>query len=284
MGAPIAGRTEAALDQLIGFFVNTLVLRTDTSGDPTFTTLVTRARATCLGAYAHADVPFEQLVEQLAPPRVLGRQPLFQTMLVLQHASAPCLVLPDVTASLVAATIRATKFDLVVTVTETHGATGQPAGLEGELEYSADLFNTDSALRLADRLSRLLEQVAEDPERRLHQIDVLTPVERQQLLQVFTATAAPVRTSTLIDRFEQQVARTPDASALVWGTNETLTYTELDSRANTLAWRLVAAGAGPEARVAAWLERSPALVIAILATLKSGAAYVPLILTRLSFD
>ena len=275
VGAPVAGRTDAALDSLVGFFVNTLVLRTDTSGDPTFTTLVARARTACLGAYAHADLPFEYLVEQLAPPRVLGRQPLFQTMLVLQHEPPPRLTLSEVTVVPLALPTRATKFDLVLTVTEARDPSGQPDGLVGELEYSADLFDAASAARLADRLTRLLTCVAADPTRTLRQIDLLTPAERHQLLHVFSATTTPGRSATLVDRFEQQVARWPDAVALCWGSDAELTYGELDARANALAWRLLAAGVGPESRVALWLDRSPELVVGILATLKAGAAYVP---------
>src|SRR4029079_19350055 len=152
LGTALAGRTEAALDPLVGFFVNTLVLRTDTSRDPTFTARLQRARATCLAAYAHQDVPFERLVELLDPPRAFGRQPLFQTALVLQNIPAPRLALPGLSATALATGTRTTKFDLAFSVTEAQDADGQPAGLTGELEYSTDLFDAASAERLAARL------------------------------------------------------------------------------------------------------------------------------------
>ncbi|NOT27406.1 MAG: amino acid adenylation domain-containing protein, partial [Acidobacteria bacterium] len=275
IGAPIAGRTDAALDDLIGCFVNTLVLRTDTSGNPSFDALVDRARQTCLDAYAHADVPFDLLVEDLAPPRVRGRQPLFQTMLVLQHAPPALPALPGVTSTCLPVATRHTKFDLVVTVTETQDPDGQPAGLTGELEYRADLFDARTVTTLAARLTRLVAQVAADATRPLHALEVLTPAERHQLLEVFTATAQPNVAGTLVDRLELQVARTPNAVA-VTGSDATLTYAALDRQANQLAWRLRALGAGPETRVALYLDRSPELIVALLAVLKAGAAYLPL--------
>ncbi|HZJ71261.1 MAG TPA: condensation domain-containing protein, partial [Planctomycetota bacterium] len=168
LGTALAGRTEAALDPLVGFFVNTLVLRTDTSGDPPFTELLQRARATCLAAYAHQDVPFERLVELLDPPRAFGRQPLFQTALVLQNIPAPRLALPGLSATALATGTRTTKFDLAFSVTEAQDAAGQPAGLTGELEYSTDLFDAASAERLVARLTRVLEQVAAAPATPLH--------------------------------------------------------------------------------------------------------------------
>ena len=276
IGTPVAGRTEAALDRLVGLFLNTLVLRTDTSGDPAFTTLLERARTSSLGAYANQDVPFERLVEVLDPPRVVGRQPLFQTMLVLQHAPPPLLVLPDVTSSPMASATRATKFDLSFGFTETQGPTGFSAGMTGELEYSAALFEHASAERFASQLIRVLEQVVRDPARPLHELDVLAPGERHRVVHVFNATAEAFSPSTLVDLFERQAKTTPNAVALSWGEHETMTYAALDARANQLAWLLRSNGIGPETRVAIWLWRSPELVIATLAALKTGAAYLPL--------
>ncbi|MEQ1575330.1 MAG: amino acid adenylation domain-containing protein, partial [Vicinamibacterales bacterium] len=275
IGSPIAGRTDTALDRLVGFFVNTLVLRTDTSGNPTFLELLARARATCLEAYSHQDLPFERVVELLDPPRVVGRQPLFQTMLVLQPTTQPQLALPGLRAVALPPRDRTTKFDLVFTFTETQDAAGRTAGLLGELEYSIDLFDRRSASRLAERLTRLLEQVAADPSVPVHRLEILAPLERQRLVHDSGATAQRGPEATLADRFERQVAQAPNREALIVE-DAALTYAVLDARANQLAWRLLAEGIGPEDFVAICLERSFEMVVAILATLKTGAAYVPL--------
>ena len=275
IGTAIAGRTEAALDALVGFFVNTLVLRTDTRGDPTFSELLARARTTCLEAYAHQDLPFERLVEILDPPRAFGRQPLFQTMLVLQNNPAPHFELTGLNTTAFAPATRTTKFDLAFSFTETQDMTGQPAGLRGELEYSTDLFDQASAERLAARLVHLLEQIAADPATPLHRLEILTTEERHRLVHAFNDTDAPFPEATLIDLFEQQVAKAPEQTALLFE-DQALTYAELDARANRLAWMLIARGIGPEHIVALCLDRSPELVIALLATLKTGAAYLPL--------
>ncbi len=275
IGTAIAGRTEAALDALVGFFVNTLVLRTDTGGNPAFTELLARARTTCLAAYAHQDLPFERLVELLDPPRAFGRQPLFQTLLVLQNNPPPRFELAGLRATALSPGTRTIKFDLAFNFTEAHDTAGQPAGLTGELEYSTDLFDPDSAERLAARLVRLLEQIADDPAAPLHRLTILSPAERQHLVHDLNDTAAPCPADTLVALFEQQVARTPRHTALV-GADQTLSYTELDARANRLAWHLIADGIGPEDIVALCLDRTPELIVALLATLKAGAAYLPL--------
>jgi amino acid adenylation domain-containing protein/non-ribosomal peptide synthase protein (TIGR01720 family) len=298
LGVPIAGRTDAALDRLVGCFVNTLVLRTDTGGDPTFAALLGRARATCLAAYAHQELPFELLVEDLAPPRVPGRQPLFQTMLVLQPPPPPPLALPGAQAVTLRPRARTTKFDLTITFTEP-GPGDSTTGLRGELEYRIDLFEAEDVAQLAARLVRLLEQVAADPSLPLHRLDLLAPAERSALPRAGGDTAAtsagatpapgsraaagsssgatvgPSAGTTVVGRFEQQVAWTPEHVALVSG-QQPMTYGELDARANQLAWHLIALGAGPEERVVLCLERSPDLVVALLAVLKAGAAYLPL--------
>ena len=274
IGAPIAGRTEAALDRLVGFFVNTLVLRTDTRGNPSFTALLARARATCLAAYAHQDLPFERLVELLDPPRAFGRQPLFQTMLVVQHTPPPTLALPGVRARDVVPPTRTTKFDLTLTLTVPPAADGA-ADLVGALDYSTDLFDPASAAQLVARFTHLLAQIAADPTVPLHRLAIVDADERTRVLDTFNATDAPVPAATLVALLEQQVARTPAAPALRTAT-ATLTYAALDARANQLAWHLLAAGVGPEARVALALPRAADLIVALLATLKAGAAFVPL--------
>ena len=163
LGTAIAGRMDAALDDLVGFFVNTLVLRTDTGGNPRFVDLLARARSVCLAAYEHQDVPFERLVELLDPPRAFGRQPLFQTMLVLQNNVEPALRLAGVDSCAIDPATGSTKFDLSFGFAEQRDDDGRPAGLTGTLDYSAELFEAATAARLVTRLVRLLEQVAADP-------------------------------------------------------------------------------------------------------------------------
>ena len=277
IGAPVAGRDDAALDHLVGFFVNTLVLRIDTSGNPTFAELLARVRTVCLDAYANQDVPFEWIVEALAPPRLPGRQPLFQTMLVVQNAPAP-LVFPGVVTTPVVVHTGRTKFDLTVTFTETVDANGRPGGIEGTLEYRTDRFDEATAVRLAGRLTRLLEQAGENPAVPMHGMDLLEAAERRWLLEDVAPAAHDASQEggrTVVERFEQQVARTPHRVALTSGA-ETVTYAELDARANRLAWLLLGHGVGPEDCVALVFNRSPELIVAILATLKSGAAFLPL--------
>ncbi len=275
IGSPIAGRTEAALDPLVGFFVNTLLLRTSTEGNPSFVELLQRARATCLQAYAHQDLPFERLVELLDPPRAFGRQPLLQTMLVLQNNEPPRLDLPGVSATALNIGTRTTKFDLTFSFTETQDAMGRRAGLTGELEYSADLFGRASAERLVARLVRVLEQIAADPALPLHRLQILALEEQQRLVHTFNDTAAPLPQATLVDLFERQVRKTPNHVALLCE-DRRWTYAEIEARANQLAWKLIASGIGPEDIVAICLDRSLEMIVAILATLKAGAAYLPL--------
>ncbi|MEU7134378.1 amino acid adenylation domain-containing protein [Streptomyces sp. NPDC046261] len=281
IGSPIAGRTDDALDELVGCFMNTLVLRTDVSGDPTFRTLLDRARETCLAAYAHQDVPFERLVEALDPTRSMGRNPLFQVMLVLQNNAEATLDLPGVRAAFEPPAAEAVKFDLSFFLVERHGTDGAPTGFDGFLEYSADVFDASTARTLTDRLVRLLEQVAHDPDRRLGQLEVLSAPERRQVLSTWNDTAGGHPDVPLPAVFAAQTARTPDAVAVVAGRaggagEAALTYAELDARANRLARHLIRLGIGPERTVALALPRSPELMVALLAVLKAGGAFLPL--------
>ena len=279
IGAPIAGRSEAALDELVGFFVNTLVLRTDTSADPSALPTCSRALATRrLEAYAHQELPFERLVELLDPPRAFGRQPLFQTMLVLQNEPPPRFELAGLSVSELRPTARSVKFDLCFSFTELEDAAGLPAELRGELEYSTDLYDASTAERLVERLVRVLEQVSADPGVALHRLQILSAAERAQVLEGFNATTTltpALRGRTLVELWEAQVARSPQSVALKCGEEE-LSYAALEERANQVAWHLIGAAIGPEDRVGIYLERSAALLIGVLGTLKSGAAYVPL--------
>ncbi|POM25369.1 Gramicidin S synthase 2 [Actinomadura rubteroloni] len=269
LGAAVAGRPDEALDDLVGFFVNTLVLRTDLSGDPSFADLLRRVRATDLAAHAHADVPFDRLVEALNPERVAGRNPLFQVMIAFQPPSGAPPELPGVRTAPYPLDPGAPKFDLTFAVAE-HHADG-PAGITGAVEYAADLFDHATAEALASRLARLLTAVPSDPGRRLSRHDVLGARERARLLAL--GTGPSVAPATIADLFAAQVARTPDAIA-VDGPDGTLTYRELDARAADLAQALP--GAGPEHLVGVLLPRSVDFVVAFLAVQKAGAVYLPL--------
>jgi amino acid adenylation domain-containing protein/non-ribosomal peptide synthase protein (TIGR01720 family) len=275
IGAPVAGRTDAVLDRLIGFFINTLVLRTDTSGHPSFATLVARARAACLSAYANQDVPFEHLVDALDPPRMVGRQPLFQSMLVLQHAPAPSLTLDGIASSSLSASTRATKFDLVLTLTEGAPDSARASELHGEIEFSVDLFDRSTVEVLAQRFTRLVEQASSDPDVPLHRLDLLPADERARLLLDFNHTSTTSRHVPVVSMFEAQVEQTPAMTALSYA-GGVLTYAALERRANQLAWWLRRRGVGPEDRIGVLLHRSPELLVAILGILKTGAAYLPI--------
>ncbi|MDI6104007.1 amino acid adenylation domain-containing protein [Actinoplanes sp. NEAU-A12] len=274
IGTPVAGRADEALDDLVGFFVNTLVLRADLSGDPAFTELLARVRETALDGYAHQDVPFDHLVEELAPDRSLSRQPLFQVMCVLQNNAGGDHDFGGLRVTTEPAGLPVAKFDLTVTFVEQTGHPDGPAGLTGVLEYATDLFDRATAELLTARLLRVVEAVAAAPERRIGQVDVLTPAEREQVLVTWNDTRAPVRAGTFGELFAAQVARTPDATAVI-GDDVTLTYAELDARANALARWLIGRGAGPEDIVALAFPRSVDWIVAILAVTQAGAAFLP---------
>ncbi|SDD25311.1 non-ribosomal peptide synthetase [Actinokineospora iranica] len=272
IGSPVAGRTDDALDGLVGFFVNTLVLRTDTSGDPNFRDLLRRVREYDLAAYAHQDIPFERLVETLNPARSLARHPLFQVMLAYQTMPANALKLADLDVRPQETGAGGAKFDLAFDLVEVEGADG----IDGVLEYRVDLFDPATAANIAERLVRLLAVVAADPDRPLGRLDLLTESEVDRVLVEWNDTAlAYGGPRTLPELFAAQVGKTPDATALVCGDTRH-TFAEADAAANRLAHELIARGAGPDRRVALLLPRTAETVIAILAVLKSGAAYVPI--------
>ena len=277
LGSPIAGRTDQALDDLVGFFVNTLVLRTDTSGDPSFRQLLTRARQTALDAYTHQDLPFDYLVEALHPTRSLAHHPLFQVMLAMDHTppTGHSIDLPDLTTHPQPVELDVAKFDLTISLSEHRDPHGQAQGINGTINYASDLFDPASIHTLATRLIRLLTAVAADPDQPLSRIDLLSPDERHQLLDTWNDTTTPIPPGCLPELFETQVHASPDHPALIFDTTH-LTYTELNTAANQLAHLLIARGIGPEHLVALALPRSPQLIIAILGVLKAGAAYLPL--------
>ncbi|MEV0391014.1 non-ribosomal peptide synthase/polyketide synthase, partial [Nonomuraea sp. NPDC050643] len=276
IGSPNAGRTDEALDGLAGSFVNTLVLRTDLSGDPTFAEVLTRVRETGLSVFAHQDVPFERLVEELAPSRSMGRHALFQVMLTLQNTLDEELDLPGLHTEALQTSGSTAKFDLDVIMGEAFDAGGAPAGVRAMITAAADLFEPGTVAALAGRLARVLESVSRDPRIRLSALDVLDPGERHHVLTGWNDTAAPdVPPASVADLFEAQVARTPDAVAVVAG-DTGLTYAELDQRAERLARLLAGRGVGPESVVGVCLERGADLIVALLGVLKAGGAYLPI--------
>ncbi len=274
IGSPVAGRLDDALDELVGCFMNTLVLRTDVSGDPAFRELLDRARETSLSAYAHQDVPFEQLVEVLDPARSMGRNPLFQVMLVLQNNEHAHLELPGVRAAFEPPAVDSVKFDLNFFVVERQADDGTPGGLDGFLEFSHDVFDESTAASVAERLVRLLEQVADDPDLPVSGIEVLSAPERGRILTEWSGTTGRSTDTTVPALFEAQSARSPGAVAVTFDGTK-LSYGELNARANRLARQLIGLGAGPERLVALALPRTEQMVVALLAVLKSGAAYLP---------
>jgi amino acid adenylation domain-containing protein len=270
VGSPIAGRNRSQLEGLIGFFVNTLVLRTDASGDPSFLELLARVRECTLDAYAHQELPFEKLVQELRPQRDPSRNPLTQVMFALQNTPGKELSLPGLRCCRVQLCTDTAKFDLTLSLSE------EPDGLRGQLEYATDLFEAGTIERMVGHWRVLLEAIVADPGQAISQLPLLTEAERRQLLIEWNDTAAEYPRDRCIHQlFEAQVERTPEATALVYETQQ-LTYGELNARANRLAHHLRSLGVGPEVLVGVCLERSLELVVGLLAILKAGGAYVPL--------
>ncbi|MFI6084308.1 amino acid adenylation domain-containing protein [Streptomyces sp. NPDC051217] len=268
IGSPIEGRADEQLGDLIGFFVNTWVLRADLSRNPSFGELLEQVRDKALAAYDNQDIPFERLVELLAPDRSTAYQPLFQTALGWQFVW-PEIEMPGLRVTLVPAGTGTAKFDLFFNIVP--NASG---GAYGMLEYATDLFDHPTAVHIVDRFVRVLEQALKDPTVPVGAIEVLSAQERDWLVHGVNDTAHPVAADTLPDAFEGQVEREPDGVALI-GEQETLTYGQFNRRANQLAHWLVEQGAGPEQLVAVRIPRSVDLMVAIYAALKAGAAYLP---------
>ncbi|MCD9881083.1 non-ribosomal peptide synthetase [Streptomyces guryensis] len=275
IGSPVAGRLDEALDDLVGFFVNTLVLRADVSGDPSFAELVERVRETDLRAFGAQDVPFERLVEVLNPVRSMGRHPLFQVAVAFQNTPVSDLVMPGLEVEIAAAGAQVAKFDLSFNLAEVFTEEGEPAGIRGGIEFATDLFDRSTIERMAGWLARFLEEVLAAPEQPVSRARILDDAELSLVLQEWNDTGHDIPGVVLPELFEQQVARTPDATALVFDGTE-LSYRQVNEQANRLARLLAARGAGPERFVAVALPRSSDLIIALLAVLKTGAAYVPI--------
>ncbi|HYP02720.1 MAG TPA: amino acid adenylation domain-containing protein, partial [Pyrinomonadaceae bacterium] len=271
VGSPIANRNRAETENLIGFFVNTLVMRTCLSGDPAFSELLERVREVALAAYTHQDLPFERLVGELQPERRMSHSPLFQVLFVLQNAPMPALELPGLTLTPIIADTGIAKFDLTLSMEETS------AGLKASFGYNTDLFEPSTVERMAGHFRTLLEGIAAHPARRLSELPLLTDKESRQLLEEWNDTGAAYPSDEVCfhELFERQAERTPDALALVFE-DESLTYAELNTRANKLARRLRRLEVGADALVGICVERSWEMVVGLLGILKAGAGYVPL--------
>jgi amino acid adenylation domain-containing protein len=269
VGSTVASRTRRELEGLIGFFVNTLALRAGLSGDPPFDGLVDRAREAALGAFAHQHVPFEKLVAELQPERDLSRAPLFQVVCQFQNAPVTPVELPGLRMTPVVASVHQAKFDLVLNLWE------EGPVFKGELRYDTGLFEPATAERMVRHFETLLAGAVAEPFRRLSELPLLSEPERQQLLEWGGAPAEGFEDGVLHELFAFQAARAPEATAVI-DEGERRSYGELDARANRLARFLIGRGVGPGDRVALFLERGAGMVVALLGTLKAGAAYVPL--------
>jgi amino acid adenylation domain-containing protein len=274
IGTPIANRRHVQVEGLIGFFVNTLVLRQKVDGHASFSTLLEQVRETTLGAYAHQDVPFEQLVEALQPRRSLGHTPLFQVMLVLQNAPLEEMVLPGLRLEPTGGTATTAKFDLTLTVSETSPDDG--GGLRASLAYDTDLFDASTVVGMAARFVRVLEAAVARPDARIDALPMLDAQEHRRIVETWNATrVAGPSVPPLQGLFEAQVRRTPEAMAVVYEDRH-LRYAELNARANRLAHRLIGEGAGPDVPVAVATTDRLDTLVALLAVLKAGAAYLPI--------
>lgn len=271
VGSPIANRNHAEIEGLIGFFVNTLALRTQLDDDPTFSALLARVRETLLGAYAHQDLPFEKLVEEIRPERSLNRSPIFQVMFAFQNTAVLSgSTLGNLTLQPVAMESGTAKYDLTLYMQET------AVGLSGMLEYNTDLFDEATIARFYTCFEILLTSITDNPAQKVSRLNLLSNEERYTVLQAFNQTAIPYpQELCLHELFEAQAARVPEATAVVFA-DQALTYAQLNQRANQLAHHLRLLGVGPEVLVGLCVERSLDMVVGLLAILKAGGAYVPL--------
>jgi amino acid adenylation domain-containing protein len=272
VGTPVAGREQRAVEGLIGFFVNTLALRIRLGDDPSFEQLIQRVRDVALDAFAHQEVPFERLLEELAPRRDLSRDPIFQVVFALQNTPRPVFELPGLEIHPLDTPSDTAKFDLTLFLEESAG------GLRGGFEYRTDLFDATTVARLAARFRVLLADAVAHPERRLSQLALLSAAERHQVVREWSPGSDPAGShdpALVPRRVAQWAVRQPMAPAVV-GDGETLSYAALEARARLLAHRLGELGVGPEVPVGVCLERSPLEIVALLAVWRAGGAYLPL--------
>ncbi|MEH2040965.1 amino acid adenylation domain-containing protein [Nostoc sp.] len=270
IGSPIANRNRREIEALIGFFVNTLVLRNQIEGNPTFSKFLSQVRQVATSAYTHQDVPFEQVVEALQPERSLSYNPLFQVVFVLENFLLDTLELPDVTLTPQFVERGTSQFDLTLAVWETK------QGLIGSWEYNSDLFEPDTIARMTSHFQTLLAAIIANPNQPISELPLLSQPERHQLLVEWNDTYTPYPKSKCIHQlFEEQVEKTPNAVAVVYE-DESLTYQQLNLRANQLAHSLQTLGVGAEVLVGICVERSPLMLVGLLGILKAGGAYVPL--------
>ncbi|HEY0605659.1 MAG TPA: amino acid adenylation domain-containing protein, partial [Herpetosiphonaceae bacterium] len=270
VGSPIANRTRAESEGLVGFLVNMLVLRANLAGQPTFRELLSHVRSVCLDAYAHQDLPFDLLVEELQPERSLGQHPLFQVLFVLQTLPPIEPELAGLAVDMQALDSDSAKFDLTLDLRPS-----ADGGLHGYLEYATDLFETTTIQRMLGHLQTLLWAIAANPEERIAYLPLLTEAEQQMLINWNRSEAAYPRDAAVHQLIEAQAAHQPETTAIVFE-GASLTYAALNTRANQLAHHLRAQGVGPDVLVALMVERGLEMIVGMLAILKAGGAYVPL--------
>jgi len=269
VGSPIDNRNRAEVEGLIGLFANTLVLRTKLAGNPTFREVLRQVKEVTLGAYAHQDLPFEKLVEELAPERHLSHTPLFQVMFLWQNEPRKSVAFSDLQPTLWDVESGGARFDLTLAIEE-----GEE-GLIGTLEYNIDLFEAATITRMLGHWQSLLEAIVAAPDQRITLLPLLTLAERQQILSAWNSTASDLPSQHLVNLFEAQVAKHPEATAFICN-GEELSYRELNRRANQIAHYLQTLGVGPEVIVGICLERSLDLTVSLLGVLKAGGVYLPL--------
>ena len=274
IGTPTANRNRQEIEPLIGFFVNTLVLRNSLEGNPTFSGLLQQARNVVLEAYANQDVPFEQVVDGLEIERSLSYNPLFQVMFALQNAPLNALKLPNLKAQYLAVENQRIKFDLSLFLEEIETEKG--SYLEGFWEYDGDLFTPERITRMVGHFQTLLKGIVANPQQTVGELPLLTESEEQQLLVEWNQTQTSYPDHYCIHQlFEEQVVKTPDAIAVIDG-EKSLTYEQLNQKANQLAYYLQNLGVKTEDLVGICIERSVLMIIGLLGILKAGAAYIPL--------
>jgi amino acid adenylation domain-containing protein len=269
VGSPIANRKHVEFEEMVGFFANTLVLRSSLAGNPTFVSLLKRIRRLTLAAYENQDLPFARVIRELHPERTTSHNPLFQAMFDFQNAGETLPDWYDLEVTPLEMANKTAKFDLTLQIVE------EEERLKGWLEYSTSLFEDATISRLIEHFQILLQGIISDPERRIAELPLLTSRERQRLLIDWNETGIDFEPGSIHQLFEAQVERSPEAVAVVFG-DERLTYDELNRRANQLAHRLRDLGVGPDVVVGILVERSPAMIVALLGVLKAGGAYLPL--------